>query len=410
MTIALAPDIAVDDKDLANPYPLYARLRATGGLVRHQTERYYLVARYEDVREAAMRTEDFSSRITELLVKSARLGPLFESLMGRVGPVDVLAVVDAPMHLVHRKLATRHFAREPIAEAIERASGRANARLDRFISMGGGDFAAAIAEPLPVELALAMLGLPESDSKRVKRLVDHAVALLSGTLPRTGLLRTFAAALELYAYSLVRFEWARRRGGTGTPLGDAIVAAANDGTLGTREAASIVMQILIAGADSTTSMLGSAARMLAESPSLAPRQRDDPSLVPAFVEECLRLESPFQGHFRVVRHATELAGTKLVTGDRLMLLWASANRDPEAFESPDRVILERKRERKPQLAFGQGIHLCLGASLARSAGRMVIERLLAKTRSIELASATLSYKPSGFVRTLKSLPIRVVAA
>ena len=327
--------------------------------------------------------------------------------MGRLGPVDVLAVVDAPSHLVHRKLATRHFAREPVADMIERAAPRVGRRLDRFVDAGGGDFAASIAEPLPVELALAALGFPDSDARRVKRLVDHAVSLLSGVLPRTGRLRVFATALELYAYSLVRFEWARRRGGTGTPLGDAIVQAANDGTLGTREAASIVMQILIAGADSTTSMLGSAARMLAESPELAATLRADPSLIPAFVEECLRLESPFQGHFRVVRHATELAGTRLEAGDRLMLLWASANRDPEAFESPDDVVLDRKRDRRPQLAFGQGIHLCVGAGLARAAGRMVLERFLAKTSAIELTTSSLTHKPSGFVRTLTAVPLRV---
>src|SRR6185436_5237456 len=124
-------------------------------------------------------------------------------------------------------------------------------------------------------------------------------------------------------------------------------------------------------------------------------------------EECLRLESPFQGHFRVVRRSTELSGTRLSPGDRLMLLWASANRDPDAFSSPDEIILSRKRERKPQLAFGHGMHLCVGAGLARAAARMVLERLLAKTGSIELAATHLAHKPSGFVRTLQSLPLRV---
>ncbi len=407
MAAALASDVDFDDSVLANPYPTYARLRATVGLVRHRTEGYYLVARYDDVREAAMRTEDFSSRIVDVMIRSVGLGPLFESLLGRLGPIDVLAIVDAPVHLAHRKLATRHFARDVIAETIDRARPRVEERLERFVRAGGGDFAARIAEPLPIELTLGILGFPDSDGPRVKRFSDHAVALLSGTLPQSDRVRVFAVALELYLYSLFRLEWARRRGGTGTPLGDAIEGAARDGTLGTREAASVVMQLLVAGSDSTTSMLGSAARILAESPELATSLRADPSLVPAFVDECLRLESPFQGHFRVVRRATELAGTRLEPGDRLMLLWGSANRDPSAFESPDEVVLSRKRERKPQLAFGQGVHLCLGAGLARAAGRMVLEAFLAKTSAIELATDALAHKPSGFVRTLTALPLRV---
>lgn len=409
MTTPAAPTVHFDDATLADPYPTYARLRATPGLVRHAREKYFLVARYDDIREAAMRTEDFSSRIVEVLVASLRLGPAFEAWMARLGPVDVLAVVDAPSHLVHRKLTTRYFTRDTIAAAVGRAQGRVDRRLEAFVAAGGGDFAQRIAEPLPVELALEMVGFPQADSRWVKKRVDHAVALLAGTLPRTGLAPVFVSAFSLYAYSLARFEWARRRGGTGAPLGDAIVRAADEGILGTREAASIVMQILIAGADSTTSLLGSAARILAEDPALAERLRTDPSLVPAFVEECLRLESPFQGHFRVVVRETELAGIPLHPGDRLMLLWASGNRDENAFESPETLDLGRRRERKPQLAFGQGIHLCVGAGLARSAAASVIQGLLARTSSITLASRSLTHKPSGFVRTLTSVPLRVRA-
>lgn len=410
MTATLTPDLAFDQAVLANPYPTYASLRATAGLVRHRADGYYLVSRYDDVREAAMRTDDFSSRITDIMIRSVGLGRGFERLMGRFGPIDVLAIVDAPMHLVHRKLTTKHLAREPVADTLARATPRIEARLDRFVRNGGGDFAAEVAETLPVELALETLGFPLSDARRVKHYSDHAVALLSGTVPGSGALPVFVVALELYAYSLARLLWARRRGGTGTALGDAIVNATLDGTLGVREGASIVMQLLIAGADSTTSLLGAAARMLAESPELADRLRADPSLVPVFLEECLRLESPFQGHFRVVRRETELAGTRLYPGDRLMLLWASANRDPAAFEAPDQVSLERKANKKPQLAFGQGIHLCVGAGLARAASRLVIERLLAKTRSISLSRSSLEYKPSGFSRTLAAVPLTVRAA
>src|SRR5690606_5964719 len=201
-----------------------------------------------------------------------------------------------------------------------------------------------------------------------------------------------------------------RRGGTGAPLFDAIAAAEREGALGTREAASLVMQMLIAGSDSTASLLGSAVRRLAEEPDLAERLRGDPSLVPALVEEMLRLESPFQGHFRVARRDTELAGHPVKRGERLMLLWASANRDEAAFEDASELRLDRRRGAKPHLAFGHGIHLCLGAGLARGLARMTLERLLARTTRIELAAPALRYQPSGFVRTLERLPLRVEPA
>jgi cytochrome P450 len=398
--------IELDVVALADPYAIYARLRAAEGLVRHAHEGYFLVARYEDVREAAMRPDDFGSRIVEILVRSVRLPPRVGQAVVRFGPVDVLAVEDEPRHFVHRKLSTKHFGRDPVARAVEGMSGVIDRHLDAFFERRGGDFMADVAATLPVLAALMLLGFPERDGPRVKRLTDGSVALLSGLLPERGRGARLRSGLELYGYSLHRFL-RHRRAGTGAPLFDAIAAAEREGQLGAREAASVVMQMLIAGSDSTASLLGSATRALAEDPGLACRLRAEPSLVPAFVEEMLRLESPFQGHFRVVRRDTELAGQRLRRGDRLMLLWASANRDERVYEASDAIELDRKRGDKPHLAFGQGIHLCLGAGLARALARKVLERLLERTRTLELATTALRYKPSGFIRTLESLPLRV---
>jgi cytochrome P450 len=146
-----------------------------------------------------------------------------------------------------------------------------------------------------------------------------------------------------------------------------------------------VLQLLIAGIDSTASLLGSAMYEVAQSPELAATLRADLSLIPAFLEECLRLETPFQGHFRVVRRATTLAGTRLEAGDRLLLLWGSANRDPRAFDLPHQLDIGRASTQSRHLAFGHGAHLCVGAGLARALSRTVVERLLATTIDIELA-------------------------
>ncbi len=398
--------VEFDAATLAHPYPAYAALRATPGLVRHEREGYFLVSRYDEIREAAMRPDDFSSGIVEVLVRSARLPGLAVRAVDAMGPVDVLAVVDAPRHAVHRKLATRHFGREPVAHALDRMRPFIDARLDAYFASAGGDFMREVAGPIPVGVALSVLGLPQQHGARVKRLSDRSVALLSGVLPREERGRLIANALELYVYSYWQFRTHRARG-TGEPLFDAIASAAREGTLGSREAASMVMQVLIAGSDSTASLLGSAMRILAERPDLVAELRSDPSLVPGFVEEVLRLESPFHGHFRVVRRHTELAGRALRPGDRLMLLWASGNRDPSVYPDPDALDLRRRRGEKPHLAFGQGIHLCLGAGLARAVARTVLDGMIARGERFALADAPLRYKPSGFVRTLEALPMRV---
>jgi cytochrome P450 len=176
--------------------------------------------------------------------------------------------------------------------------------------------------------------------------------------------------------------------------------------LGEREAASIVLQILIAGNDSSASAMGSAVHMLARDRELQERLRTAPERIPDFVEEVLRLEAPFQGHFRITRRDCELAGSVLPRGTRLMLLWASGNRDEAVFENPDAVDLDRKNL-KAHLTFGFGIHHCLGAPLARLEARIALEELLASTRDVALEVGTVRYLPSVFMRTLSELPLRV---
>jgi cytochrome P450 len=148
-------------------------------------------------------------------------------------------------------------------------------------------------------------------------------------------------------------------------------------------------------------------KLLGEHPELESMLRAGPRHIPAFVEETLRLESPFQGHFRVATRATTLRDVPIEAGDVLMLLWGAANRDPTAFDDPDRPKLDRHNWRA-HLAFGHGIHLCVGAQLARRQAQLVLERLLESTSGLSLATQHPRYRPSAFVRTLDALPVRVL--
>lgn len=399
--------LRVPEDHTGSPYSEFARLRATPGLVRHPTEGYYWVARHADVREAALRSDDFSSRIVDVLLGSLPFGRLVAPLLGHVGPVDVLAVVDAPAHRQQRKLSTPHFAREPVADVVARFRPTIHRRLDALLAARTGDFVARVAAPIPIEIALTLLGFPTRDAARVKSWVDDAVILLAGTFPPGRRLACVNAALRLYAYARTELTRARQRGGTGTPLGDALVRATMDGATDEREAASIVMQVLSAGADSTTSLLGNAAVMLANDPALSDTLRAEPRLIALFIEECLRLEAPFPGHFRVVRRPTELAGVSLQPGDRLMLLWASANRDETVFDEPDTLRLVKNRGQRPALAFGHGAHLCLGAGLARAVAQEVLDGLLTCTSRIALVPPGARLRATPFLRTHTHVPLRL---
>ena len=190
-------------------------------------------------------------------------------------------------------------------------------------------------------------------------------------------------------------------------MADRLARAVHAGQLPHRHALGILAVLLGAGIESTASLIGNAARLLAERPELAAQLRREPGLVPAFVEEAVRLESPFRFHYRAVARDCELGGVPLRVGHRLMLSWASANRDEAVFERPDEIDLHRRFPRH-HMAFGRGIHFCVGAPLARLETRVVLEELLDRSSRIELdPDRPPRYAPSLFVRRPASLALRV---
>ena len=155
-------------------------------------------------------------------------------------------------------------------------------------------------------------------------------------------------------------------------------AACNDGVFGDFEAIGILHTLLSAGGESTTSLLGNAVRILAEHPDLQEHLRQNPEQIPAFVEEALRLEPPFRYHMRSVPKDTTLGGVDIPAGATVLLLWGAANRDAAEFERPDEIDLHRQVPRR-HVAFGRGIHHCVGAPLARIEARNVLTVLLERT-------------------------------
>jgi len=391
---------------LSDPYPFYAALRRHAPVYRIPGTDYFCVSRHADVRAAVMDTEAYSSNIVAILLQAGNgATAMFDKPEVADGPADVLANADPPAHGPQRTL-TQGVISTRVMRGLEGEIRRlANELFDAFLRRGRAELMRELAFQLPMTLALDLCGFPREDRVRVKGWCDRAVSLLSGMNTAEELAANAAAAAQLFRYCGERFAAARhdRRDNLAAALLRAVDA--EPPAMSEREAASILMQILIAGNDSSASAMGSAVHMLARDPALQRRLRAEPERIADYVEEVLRLEAPFQGHFRITRRDCELAGTPLPRGTRLMLLWASANRDPEVFENPDAVDLDRKNL-KAHLTFGFGIHHCLGAPLARLEIRVVLEELLRRTRHIALDADSVRYLPSVFVRTLEALPVQ----
>lgn len=187
-------------------------------------------------------------------------------------------------------------------------------------------------------------------------------------------------------------------------LGDLATACAS-GALDTLTAQVMMITLFSAGGESTASLIGSAAWTLATRPEIQRRVRESPELLSPFLEEVLRCESPFRGHYRHVRRDTRLGGVDLPAGSRLLLLWGAANRDPSRYAEPNEFRLDRPPQ--SHLAFGKGAHFCVGAALARQEARIVIGELLARTAHIGVAEAS-RWLPSLLVRRLEHLELTAI--
>lgn len=332
------------------PFELYAALRREAPVHRLPGQGYFRVSRMEDIRKVVLHPEVFSSNIVAIVTGAT---PEVRATRERgVGLVDVLATADPPLHSRQRRLANGAFNVRRVAEREPAIRALATTLVDGFADAGHVELMSAFAAPLPLAVIADFLGLPRSDVPRLQRWSDDGVAALSGLATPAELVEHAAGMAEMSRYLAARVETEHGNPGDGF-LGD-LVRASADGPerLGTDEVVAILSQLVIAGNESTTSLIGSAVHLLARDPSLEASLRDTPARIAALVEEALRLESPFQGHFRVALEDTRLGGVPIPRGARLMVCWAAANRDESVFDAADMVVLERPNV-KEHVAFGE---------------------------------------------------------
>jgi hypothetical protein len=392
---------------LDDPYPFYAQLRETDPVHRVEDSNFYLVSTWELVNEAVMRPQDFSSNLTASMVLDPDGGVSEFTMAGPGDPGHVLGTADDPVHAIHRKMvlpavvAKRVRALEPlVAETVARLWS------EGLGDDGSIDWVAAMSNRLPMTLVSRLIGLPLVDMEWLVTGAYATAQMLDGAITPEQLKAAIAAATELAGYLAEQFAAARKDPGDNL-LGD-FARHCNARELKPETAVIMLIQLISAGGESTAGLLGSSALTLAHREDIAAQLRANMDLLPAFIEEVVRMESPFRGHYRHVLADTTLGGVDLPGGSHLLLLWGSANRDPKAFEAPDELRLDRPSG-KAHLGFGRGDHFCLGAALARLEAKTALTLLLSKTRSIRTTEPP-TWIPSVMVRRLQRLPLEVEVA
>ena len=388
---------------LEDPYPLYDLLQREQPVTQLPGTDIWLVSRHADVVEAASKPEVFSSNISAVVYRGDGPNPVvLQADPDAIGAVDVLATADPPAHSTQRKLMNRVFVPSRISALEPMIREVVVSTLESAVAAGEMEWMDDLSNPLPVQVISTVLGLPSADGDRLKQWADAGVDLLSGVAPPERLGECWQLMVGFLQY--LRDRLASPAPGSVTAE---IAEAVARGDLSEREGVSLMLQLVIAGSESTASLMGSAVHMLASDPRLQDELRAHPERIGVFVEEALRLESPFRGHFRVTREDTVLGGVALPKGARLMLMWGAGNRDPQTYSCPADLDLAREKP-KQHLAFGSGIHFCLGAPLARLEAKIAIEELLARAARVELApDEKPRHHPSLFVRRFERLRLQL---
>ncbi|MDX1648680.1 MAG: cytochrome P450 [Myxococcota bacterium] len=365
---------------LRDPGAFDRRLRAEAPVHRDPHTGIFLVSTWDRVREAARDWETFSSRFARAMGGGGATPPPEVEAPAREGwpLVDTMLTEDPPAHHRFRKLVNKAFLPKRVDALAPRAEGIAHALIDAFAADGRCELRARFAQPLPLTVIAEQLGVPREDLPTFRRFTEGFVAQLGGMADREGRAEAARLILAFQRYFAERLE-ARRRAPADDILSDLVHARVEDERpLDVAEMLSILQQILVAGNETTASAIVEGVALLIDHPDQMARVRAEPTRIPALVEEVLRLATPTANMWRVATRDTELGGVAIPKGSMLMLRYASANRDEAVFPEPDRFDVARPNAGE-HLAFGSGVHFCLGARLARMemtvAFRVLLERL-----------------------------------
>jgi cytochrome P450 len=380
-----------DREFIANPWPTYDALRKGCPVLRSENyDGYWLISRYEDVLAVIKDWESFTSTVVGTL--------LIPSGVPRELPYLPLET-DPPEHSTYRSMVRPVFSPRRIAGLRASVEDISSSLLNEMITKGGGNFAAEFSAHMSATTLALFVGLPAEDHDLWVDLVDRA---FEGQVRDKAKAQAAAAEFGDYIRGLI----SSRRAERGEDIVSTLLDADVDGkTLTDDEIFGFILLLLVAGHETTASALSYAFWQLAIDPALCEQLREDRSLIPHAIEEFVRLSSPVSIFARNATRDITFQGKELKAGDVVGMSFASANRDPEQFEHPDSVVIDRVPNN--HLGFGYGTHVCLGAPLARLEMASAINALLDAEVDIRL-DGDIAWSGRGDVLSLRQLPVRLV--
>ena len=410
-------DYFFDESLVEDPYPYFESLRAECPVLHLPHLGVVAVTGYDEANDVYRDTDSFSScnsvvgpfaqfpvplegdDITAIIDEHRTQLPMYEHMV----------TMDPPQHTQERSLLMRLITPKRLKDNEAFMWRLADQELDEIVPQGQCEFISAYAQPFAMLTVADLLGVPEEDHERFREgfgLQKNIGKIGAGRKGQPGV-NPLAWADEWFASYIED----RRRNPQRDVLTDLALATYPDGS--TPDVVNVVRTatfLFAAGQETTARLLAAALKHLAEHPELQDRLREDKDLIPNFVEEALRVESPVKTDFRMTKQTTTVGGVEVAAGTPLMLLNGAANRDPRRFECPHEFQIDRPNA-QAHLAFGRGVHSCPGGPLARAETRISLERILARMRDIRLSEEhhgpsgdrRFRYEPTWVLRGLTSL-------
>lgn len=412
-------DYFTDPSLVPDPHPYFDHLRARCPVTQEPTYGVYAVTGYEEATEVLRDADLFSSAIAvggpfpplPFAIEGDDITELIEQHRSQLPMYEHMVTMDPPQHTYARSLLNRLLTPARLKENEDFMWRLADRQIDEFLAAGRTEFLAAYAKPFSLLVVADMLGVPEEDHQQFR-------IVLGAERPgsRVGALDNEIVAsnpLEWLDDKFVQYISDRRENPRDDVLTSLAQAKYPDGS--TPEVIDVVRSatfLFAAGQETTAKLLGAAVRILGDHPEVQRALREDRTLIPAFIEETLRMDSPVKSGFRLAKRATTVGEVDIPVGATVMFCPGAANRDPRRFENPHEFRLDRKNFRE-HMAFGRGVHSCPGGPLARVEGRVSLERILDRMLDIRIdeerhgpaGQRDYRYEPTFILRGLSDLHI-----
>lgn len=387
-----------------NPYPFYERLRTEDPVHQSFIGGDWLLTRYADIKsiflDKRFRANDKPKQILKKNHYASQIGSDFSPLIQATN--TFLFYMDPPDHTRLRGLLSKAFTSTVVEKLRPRIQQFIDCLIAKIQHTGQMDIIADLASPLPVMVIADMLGVPIEDQTKLKQWSNNLICILDPllSLEQHAQLNENAKEFEAYFRSLI----AKREKAPENDVISSLIFSRDQGNrLEEDEVWALCMFLFVTGEETTVNTIGNGMLALLRHPAKIEELKHNPSLIPTAIEELLRFDSPVQLTSRIALDNVELGGKTIHVGEKVSLCLGAANRDPMEFPDPNELNLARRNNR--HLAFGEGIHYCIGAGLARAQSQLAIHTFMQKFSELDFLQEKLERRESIVLRGLKSLPV-----